>query len=141
MEPLSTLSASVQINQPLDLVWKAWTESEHIKNWHFALESWCCPQVCIDPQEDGRFSYRMEAKDGSMGFDFEGTFDEVRVGELIRFTLDDGREVQVLFSSIDGGTEVKEIFEAEKQNPIELQEQGWQAILNNFKFYVESLEP
>jgi uncharacterized protein YndB with AHSA1/START domain len=94
-----------------------------------------------DLRENGKFSYRMEAKDGSIGFDFEGTHTEVETFNKISFLLDDGRKVNVSFRKFDGMTQVIETFEAEASNSLELQQSGWQMILNNFKSYVESIGP
>lgn len=98
------------------------------------------PYAENDLRAGGRFFFRMEAKDGSFGFDFSGTYDEVVSHERISYTLDDGRKVQITFQSQNGKTEVIETFEAETTHPAELQKQGWQAILNNFKAYVEQNE-
>ena len=127
----SILKASIQ------KVWQCWTNSEHITQWNFASDDWCCPKATNDLKVGGRFSWRMEAKDGSMGFDFEGTFTEVIQNQKISYVMDDDRKVEVLFERIEGEVLVTESFDPETQNSEELQRQGWQAILDNFKKYVE----
>lgn len=126
------------MNAPLDTVWSFWTEPDHITQWNNASDDWHTPWAKNDLVPGGRFIARMEAKDGSMGFDFGGTYDEVVEHRKIAYTLDDNRKVTVSFSETDSGTRVVEEFEAEDENSVELQQQGWQAILNNFKKYTES---
>jgi len=132
------ITVSTDIAAPLSKVWDMWTKAEHITNWNFASPEWHCPSAINDLQPGGRFSWRMEAKDGSMGFDFEGTYDEVMEYERISYILGDGRKVMITINATDGGVQLTETFEAEKINSEELQQAGWQAILNNFKKYVES---
>jgi uncharacterized protein YndB with AHSA1/START domain len=124
---------------PRSKVWDCWTNPEHIVHWNNASDDWCTPAAQSDLRPGGRFVYRMEATDGSMGFDFTGTFDELREHELIRYTIADNRKVEVEFGEAEGGTSVVERFEAEQVHSEDLQRQGWQAILNHFKHYVESL--
>lgn len=119
-------------------VWDYYTQPAHITKWNFALDTWHCPHASNDLQVGGRYVARMEAKDGSFGFDFEGIYDEVVSGEKLVFTMPDQRVVQVNFKELNSKTEVTIIFDAENQNPIEMQQQGWQAILNNFKKYTET---
>lgn len=126
-----------KINAPLEKVWACWNSPEHITGWNFASGDWHSPKAENDLREGGSFVYRMEAKDGSFGFDFGGVYDIVRPKEYIEYTLGDGRKVNITFSEEDGATKVTESFEAEGQNTQELQQQGWQAILDNFKNYVE----
>ena len=133
------ISISTTIEAALDRVWAAWTTPEDIVQWNFASAEWCCPSAEIDLSPGGRFSYRMEAKDGSMGFDFEGTFSEIEQGSSIKFELDDKRQVGISFSQ--NGTNsviVEETFEAENEMSVEQQRQGWQSILDNFKRHVEA---
>lgn len=122
---------------PLDHVWTKWTTPSYIMQWNHASDDWHCPAAENDLRKGGSFTYRMEARDGSMGFNFSGEYTRVIPNELIAFTLDDGRIAQVLFSEADGHTIVAETFEAEGQNPLDLQQQGWQAILENFKCLAE----
>src|SRR5215213_10142836 len=126
------------INAPVEKVWDYWTKPEHITKWNNASDDWHTPRAENDLRTGGRFSSRMEARDGSMGFDFGGTYDAVTPHELIAYTLGDGRKVTVQFAPDGNGTSVIEQFEAENQNPVEMQQTGWQAILDNFKAYTES---
>ena len=128
----------VEINAPLNTVWKLWTGPEHIKIWNSASEDWHTTQAENDLCEGGKFSSRMEAKDGSEGFDFEGVYTEVEKNELIRYVLTDGRKVKIEFFEEDEKTIIKEKFDPEHLNPVELQKEGWLSILGSFKNYVES---
>ena len=132
---LVTIETTIQA--PVEKVWGCWTEPKHIIKWNNASEDWHTPRAENDLREGGRFLSRMEAKDGSMGFDFTGKYNKVRQNVLIDYTLDDGREVRVSFVSRGNVTTVTETFEAEQENPVEMQRTGWQAILNNFKNYTE----
>lgn len=125
------------INTPVTKVWEAWTSPEHITKWNNASDDWHTPRAENDLRVGGKFSSRMEAKDGSIGFDFSGTYTAITPQKHIAYTLDDGRKVEVHFTASKGTTEVTETFEAEGQNPVDMQRQGWQAILDNFKKYVE----
>lgn len=141
MEPEDKKSITIEsiVNAPIDKVWKLWTEPEHIKKWNNASPDWHTPYAENNLKAGGKFSSRMEAKDGSFGFDFEGVYDEVKTNELISYTLGDGRKVKITFSVQDNKIKVVETFEAEDTNPIEMQRSGWQAILDNFKSYTESV--
>ena len=125
------------VKAPIEKVWKYWTTPEHITKWNCASEDWHTPHVENDLRPGGKFNSRMEARDGSFGFDFGGVYDTVKTNELITYTLGDGRTVTIHFSNFGHETRVVEIFEAETENPIELQKGGWQAILDNFKKYTE----
>ncbi|MEY4065058.1 MAG: hypothetical protein RIR26_1266 [Pseudomonadota bacterium] len=131
-----TIQATVRA--PLEKVWSAWTTPADITMWNFAAKEWCCPTASIQLKPGGQFSYRMEAKDGSMGFDFAGEFTVVEYLKRIEFQLGDSRSVRVVFRETSEGTLVEETFQAETQNSAERQQQGWQLILNNFKAHVES---
>lgn len=120
-------------------VWKAYTEPEHITNWNFASEDWYCPSAENDLQPGGKYKSRMEAKDGSFGFDFEAVYDEIIPEKKIVYTIADGRKVINSFEEKNGEIHIVTEFEAENQNPEEMQRDGWQSILNNFKDYVENL--
>jgi uncharacterized protein YndB with AHSA1/START domain len=133
-----TLQVRVIIRAPIGKIWKYWTTPEDIVQWNHASEDWHTVRAENDLREGGQFSSRMEAKDGSMGFDFAGVYDYINVHKQINYTLDDGRKVKVLFSRIDTDTEVVEFFEAEDSNPLKMQQDGWQSILNNFKIYAET---
>lgn len=126
------------INAGTDKVWKFYTHPEHITKWNFASDDWQCPRATVDLRPGGKHSARMEAKDGSFGFDFEAIYDEILIGEKISYTMTDGRHAEVLFRKIDNHTEITIHFDPEQTNPVELQRDGWQAILNNFKKYVEN---
>jgi uncharacterized protein YndB with AHSA1/START domain len=131
------LEVRATIAAPLDQVWEKWTQAAHVVNWNFAHESWCCPRAQVDFCVGGTSSYRMEAKDGSMGFDLDATFTAIEDHKQILSVLADGRKVAVDFSVEDDQTEVIQRFEPEQENPLELQQGGWQAILNQFKSYCE----
>ena len=131
------LEVRATIAAPLDQVWDKWTQAAHVVNWNFAHESWCCPRAQVDFCVGGTSSYRMEAKDGSMGFDLNATFSAIEDHKQILSVLADGRKVAVDFSVEDKQTIVVQRFEPEQENPLELQQGGWQAILNQFKSYCE----
>jgi uncharacterized protein YndB with AHSA1/START domain len=134
----TTITVEATINAPVSKVWEYWTDPKHIVKWNTASEVWHSPKAENDLREGGKFTTRMEAKDGSVGFDFEGVYNKVRNHELIAYTLLDGRKVEIVFESRDGKTVVQETFEAEGSNSVEMQQAGWQSIMNNFKKYVES---
>lgn len=139
METTSTTKITVEatVNAPVEKVWEFWSEPEHIKKWCSASEDWHVPAAENDLRTGGKFSTRMEAKDGSFGFDFGGVYDEVITNKLIDYTMGDGRKVVVNFTSNGNETKVVETFDAENTNPIDFQKAGWQAILDNFKKYTE----
>lgn len=132
-----TIEVSAKINAPIDVVWQHWTDPKHIVHWNNASPEWHTPRATNDLRVGGRFLSRMEAKEGSMGFDFEGTYDLVKKHELIAYHMVDDRKVKITFEADGAQTTVKEVFDLETENSMELQQQGWQAILNNFKRYVE----
>jgi uncharacterized protein YndB with AHSA1/START domain len=132
------ISIETVAKSDLDTVWLAWNNPEDIKQWNAASEDWHTTESTVDLREGGTFSSRMEAKDGSMGFDFSGTFLKVIENQLIEYSMADGRSVVIEFSLVENGVKVEEIFEAESQNEAEQQRQGWQSILNNFAKHVES---
>jgi uncharacterized protein YndB with AHSA1/START domain len=127
------------VKAPVDKVWKSWNEPEHIMNWCHASDDWHAPASTNDIRTGGTFSTTMAAKDGSYSFDFGGVYDNVKEHELIQYTMGDGRKVEVIFTREGNDTKVVETFEAESANPLEMQRSGWQAILDNFKKYTESL--
>ena len=139
METVTKTTITVQntVNAPVDRVWVYWTSPEHIVNWCAASDDWHTPWAENDFRAGGRFVSRMEAKDGSIGFDFGGVYDEVKPNKLISYTMDDGRKVIIHFNVTGTHTTVEENFEAEDVNSVEMQRGGWQAILDNFKRYVE----
>ncbi|MEO6611371.1 MAG: SRPBCC family protein [Chitinophagaceae bacterium] len=126
------------INAPVEKVWEYWSKPGHITKWNNASDDWHTPRAENDLRTGGKFSARMEAKDGSFGFDFGGVYDEVRKHEYIEYTIGDGRNVKISFSPKGNSTEVSESFEAESTNSVEMQKGGWQAILDNFKKYTET---
>lgn len=126
------------VKADLNTVWVAWSNPEDIKQWNAASDDWHTTQSTVDLCEGGKFSSRMEAKDGSAGFDFEGTYTRIVAQNIIEYRLEDGRDVKVEFTEGADGVIVRETFEAESQNDPELQRQGWQAILDNFARYVEA---
>lgn len=132
------ISVKEEINVPVQKAWILWTTPVHITKWNSASDDWHTPSASIYLKEGGRFSYRMEARDGSEGFDFEGTFTQIKEFQLIRFRLSDERMVSVYFTEAGQKTLISEDFEAEDMNPHELQQQGWQAILSRFRQYAES---
>lgn len=132
------ISIATQVNAPLKAVWDAWVTPEDIIHWNFAIDDWCCPRATLDLNAGGSFNYRMEAKDGSAGFDFEGEFTAIIPYQSIHYTLGDDRAVEVQFVEMHNGVKVIETFETEDENSAELQRQGWLGILNNFKRHVES---
>jgi uncharacterized protein YndB with AHSA1/START domain len=132
------ITVETSVNAPVEKVWKIWTSPEHITKWNNASDDWHTPRAEIDLKIGGSFVARMEAKDGSMGFDFGGVYTDVKTNALIAYTLGDDRKVNITFSPSGNTTKIVENFEAESTNSIELQRNGWQAILNNFKKYAES---
>ena len=136
MKTKVTIQSTIQA--PVNKVWKFWNEPEHIKQWAFASDDWHAPSASNDLKVGGRFSTTMAAKDGSFSFEFGGIYDEVDEHKSIKYTMDDGRTTEISFESADGDTKIVETFDAEDMNPVEMQQSGWQAILDNFKKYVES---
>lgn len=138
METSKKIIVETTVQAPVEKVWEYWTEPSHITKWNTATEEWHTPYAENDLQVGGKFLSRMEAKDGSFGFDFGGVYDDVRVNEGIAYTLEDGRKVTISFIPQGDETKVIETFDAENSNPIEMQEAGWQAILDNFKKYINN---
>ena len=134
---MEKIEISTRVNGSIESIWEKWTLPEHIKNWYYASEDWHCPKVENDLKENGEFNIRMEAKNGSMGFDLEGTYTEVKQFKYISYKMTDGRKVELTFNKNEKGILITETFEAEAQNSIEMQRQGWQAILDSFKKYAE----
>lgn len=136
---MEKITVSTSIRKNIKDAWEFFTIPEHITKWNFASLDWACPHATNDLKPGGKFSWRMEAKDGSMGFDYSGTYTEIQPHHLIKYTLDDGREVSVKFEESGGIVLVTETFEPENQNDLEMQRQGWQAILDNFKMHAEKV--
>jgi uncharacterized protein YndB with AHSA1/START domain len=121
----------------MEQVWDKWTNPQHITHWNFASDDWCCPRASNDLVVGGKFNTRMESKDGSMGFDFEGVYTAIEPYKQINYVLADERTISVQFEEVAGGIQVTEIVDPETENPVEMQQAGWQAILNNFKRHAE----
>jgi uncharacterized protein YndB with AHSA1/START domain len=134
----TTLTIQATIAVEKQKAWEYYTLPEHITQWNFASEDWHCPSATNDLQVGGKYSAHMAAKDGSFEFDFEAIYQEIIPFEKIRYTLLDDREVSINFESKENHTHVTINFEAESENSLELQQNGWQAILNNYKKYCES---
>ncbi len=137
-EGKAAISIETTVHAPVEKVWQYWTSPEHITQWNNASPDWHTPKAENDLRVGGRFLCRMEAKDGSERFDFEGAYDDVKTNELLSYAMSDGRKVSVHFKSDGDSTNIKEIFEAEETNSLDMQRGGWQAILDNFKKYTEA---
>ena len=135
----SEITVETSISKPIEKVWELWTLPEHIIKWNHASDDWHTPFAENDPITGGKFLWRMEAKDGSFGFDFEGVYNNVVDKQLLTYSMADGRNVKIGFIADGDKTNVKETFDPESINPVEMQKEGWQAILNNFKKYAESI--
>lgn len=138
MKSKDKITIETTIHAPIETVWKLWTSPEHIVNWNFATEEWCCPGAVNDLRPGGELNWRMEAKDGSMGFDLTGTYQQIKVNELITYQMSDGRAVSIDFISEGDSVRIVESFDPEGTNSDEQQRAGWQAILDNFKAYAEA---
>ena len=134
-----TITVKNIIQAPVEKVWEYYTAPEHVTQWNNASEDWHTPTAENDLRAGGSFKYRMEAKDGSMGFDFGGVYDAVKTNELIAYTMGDGRKASVHFTGNGNETSVAVTFDPENQHPLEFQRDGWQSILDNFKKYVEAI--
>lgn len=132
------ITVQTPIQADVQKVWDYYTKPEHMTQWNFAADDWHCPKAENDLRPGGKLKSRMEAKNGSFGFDFEATYDEVQEPKKISYTMGDGRQATTLFEGSGGNTNLTITFDAENQNPVEMQQQGWQAILNNFKKYTEN---
>jgi len=134
-----SITIETTVQTPVEKVWQLWTEPEHLTQWNTASDDWHVPRAENDLRVGGKFLTRMEAKDGSFGFDFGGVYDDVRINEFISYTMDDGRKVAITFIREEDSTKVIETFDAEATNPVEMQRAGWQSILDNFKKYCENI--
>lgn len=132
------ITVETVVNADRERVWHAWNNPSDIEQWNAASDDWHTTRSSVDLREGGTFTSRMEAKDGSAGFDFEGTYTRIVPRERIEYRMSDGREVSVEFIDEDDGVRVRNTFDAETENPPEMQRQGWQAILNSFGRYVEA---
>lgn len=136
---MNKITIKTQVKGDVEQVWNAYTNPQHIINWNFATPEWHCPAATNDLRIGGEYLARMEAKDGSFGFDFKAIYKELTPEQSFVYVLEDGREVSVSFIPQVDTTEIVIVFDPESQNPIEMQQAGWQAILDNFKRYAESL--
>ena len=135
---MAILTVETTVKVPVKKVWELWTNPKHIKNWYFASDDWHAPYADNNVCVNGLFKTTMSSKDNSMSFDFEGVYTIVEKHEAIHYSISgDGRNVIVLFLENGNTTTITESFESENENPLEMQKQGWQAILNNFKLYAE----
>ena len=132
------ITVETTVNAPVEKVWECWTKTEHIMQWNSASPDWHTPKATNDLRDGGVFTSRMEAKDGSVGFDFEGTYTKIIDHEQIDYVMSDGRTVSITFNEQGGATHVTETFDPESENSPEMQRSGWQAILDNFKKYAEA---
>jgi uncharacterized protein YndB with AHSA1/START domain len=131
------IAIETTVDAPIERVWAAWVTPADIEQWNFATDDWHCLKATVDLVVGGKFTYRMEAKDGSFGFDFEGTFTSIDPQAVIEYALADDRKVKIRFTQTESGVRVVETFDAEDENTAEQQRQGWKCILDNFKKYVE----
>lgn len=138
MAQVTRITVEATANAPVATVWEAWNKPSDIMQWNSPDPSWHCPSSENDLRVGGNFKNRMEAKDGSFGFDFEGTYDQVELHKQITYTMPDGRTATTLFTPQNGKTNIATTFDAETENDPDFQKQGWQAILDNFVKYVEA---
>lgn len=134
----TAITVATVVNTSIETAWRFWNEPAHITKWAFASDDWHAPYAENDLKIGGKFLTRMSAKDGSMSFDLVGTYTNVEEFGKIEYTLEDGRKVKIVFEKMDDATKVTETFDPENENPREMQQAGWQAILENFKKHVES---
>lgn len=132
------ITIEATVNADMQTAWDRYTNPEHITKWNFADDSWHCPSAENDLRIGGKMKSRMEAKDGSFGFDFEAIYDEVKENEKIVYHLEDGRSVDITFEEKGGSVFIKIVFDAENENPVDMQKAGWQAILDNYKKHAEA---
>lgn len=131
------ITVETTVRAPIESVWRAYTTPEDIKQWNAASEDWCTTAAAVDLRIGGAFSSRMEAKDGSAGFDFAGVYTNIVQHKLIEYSFGD-RQARVEFDDGPRGVAVRVTFDSESTHSIEQQRAGWQAILDNFKRHVES---
>jgi uncharacterized protein YndB with AHSA1/START domain len=133
----TAITVETTVKAPVAKTWKYWSEPQHITKWCQASPDWHAPKAENDLRTNGKFSTTMAAKDGSVSFDFGGKYTNVEPHKVIEYVMDDGRKCKITFSEKNNETKVVETFDAEDQNPVEMQRGGWQAILDNFKNYTE----
>lgn len=141
METINTTTITVEtvVNAPVEKVWECWTEPKHITQWCQASDDWHAPYADNDVTTGGKFKTTMAAKDGSFSFDFEGVYTNIEEYKKIEYTMSDGRKVKVVFDSVGNQTKIVETFDPENTHSLEMQQSGWQAILDNFKKYTEAV--
>lgn len=136
---MNPITIETTVNAPIETVWDVWNKPEHITRWAFASQDWEAPHAENDLRTGGSFKTRMQAKDGSEGFDFEGVYTNVEDEKLIEYDMPDGRHIKITFEKTPEGVKITETFDPESKNSEDLQRAGWQAILDNFKKYTESV--
>ncbi|CAN5469903.1 SRPBCC family protein [soil metagenome] len=139
MTARTPITVSTVVKAPIHKVWSSWTEPNHIMKWCHASDDWHAPYADNDVRRGGKFKTTMAARDGSVSFDFGGIYSNVELNKLIEYSMEDGRRVLITFYPTGDNTTVTEAFDAENENPIEMQRGGWQTILDNFKKHTESL--
>lgn len=135
---MTQITVTTLVEAAIEHVWECWTNPDHIMEWNHASDDWHCPAATNDLTVGGTFSSTMSANDGSASFDFEGTYTDIVEYERIEYSLADDRHISVTFEEEDGKIRVTEVFDAEGENPVEMQQAGWQAILDNFRDYTEA---
>lgn len=137
----TTITIEAHVPVPPETAWRAFTNPDAITAWNFASPDWCCPKAEVDLRVGGTHRARMEARDGSFGFDFEGTYEEVDAPRALTLRIADGRRARTTFEAVAGGTRVRTVFDPESVNPVDMQRAGWQAILDTYAAYVERTAP
>ena len=135
---MTQITVTTLVEAPIEHIWECWTNPDHIMEWNHASDDWHCPAATNDLTIGGTFSSTMSANDGSVSFDFEGTYTDIVENERIEYSLADDRHISVTFEEEGDKIRVTEVFDAESENPIEMQQAGWQAILDNFRDYTEA---
>lgn len=134
----TAITIETVVKAPVEKVWKYWSDPEHITKWATASDDWHAPYADNDLRQDGKFKTTMAAKDGSFSFDFEGVYTNVQPNKLIEYVMSDGRKVKIVFSVNGNETRITETFDPESENPLDMQREGWQSILDNFRKHTES---
>lgn len=137
MNDTTPIKVETLVDAPIEKVWAFWTDPQHITKWTFASSDWHAPYAENDLRVEGKFKTTMAAKDGSVSFDFEGIYSLIEENKRIAYGLSDGRQVEINFEALDGKTLVVEVFDPEDQHSLDMQQTGWQAILDSFKKYAE----
>lgn len=135
---MTQITVTTLVEAPIEHIWECWTNPDHVMEWNHASDDWHCPAATNTLEIGGTFCYTMAANDDSASFDFEGTYTDIVENERIEYDIIDNRHVSITFEEEDGKIRVTEIFDAETENPVEMQQAGWQAILDNFRDYTEA---